>query len=94
MTTIHIDLEDSLLQAADDKLSARGMSVSEAVQQWLEGLAHESDQTVSEERYATELQEDMERWRRYEDTELCFQQREMKEWVESLIDQAKNADGN
>lgn len=35
MTTIHVNLEDSLFRRADAALSEQGMSISEAVQQWL-----------------------------------------------------------
>jgi hypothetical protein len=93
MTTIHIDLEDTLLRAVDNKLSARGISVSDAVQQWLEGLASESAQTVSEGRYAAELQEDMARWQKYQETGVCIPQDEMKEWADSLVDGARNGSG-
>ena len=92
MTTIHIDLNDSLVQAMDDKLSARGVSVSEAVQQWLEGFATEPSDSPSEGRYETELVEDEERWQRYQDTGLSIQHNEMIEWVKTLEERAKKFD--
>ena len=93
MTTIYIELNDSQLRAVDDKLSARGISVSEAVQQWLEGFATESAHSPATGRYERELQEDRERWQRYQDTGRCIQQSEMIAWTESLIEQAKTSDG-
>jgi addiction module RelB/DinJ family antitoxin len=39
MATIHVNLDDSLFQRADAVLSERGLSVTEAVQQWLALIA-------------------------------------------------------
>ncbi|CAK0781568.1 Addiction module antitoxin, RelB/DinJ family [Gammaproteobacteria bacterium] len=35
MTTIHVNLDDSLFQRADSVLAQQGLSITEAVQQWL-----------------------------------------------------------
>lgn len=39
MTTIHINLDDSLFQQADAVLSEQGLSITEAVHQWLTLIA-------------------------------------------------------
>nr|VFK24158.1 MAG: addiction module antitoxin, RelB/DinJ family [Candidatus Kentron sp. MB]VFK30530.1 MAG: addiction module antitoxin, RelB/DinJ family [Candidatus Kentron sp. MB]VFK75288.1 MAG: addiction module antitoxin, RelB/DinJ family [Candidatus Kentron sp. MB] len=39
MTTIHLELDDGLLQRANAVLSERGLSLSGAIQQWLALIA-------------------------------------------------------
>lgn len=39
MTTIHIDLEDTLLRRADVVLSEQGLSIPQAIRQWLSLIA-------------------------------------------------------
>nr|VFJ47799.1 MAG: Antitoxin component of the RelBE or YafQ-DinJ toxin-antitoxin module [Candidatus Kentron sp. DK] len=41
MTTIHIDLEDTLVRRADAVLSERGLSIPQAIGQWLSLIAEQ-----------------------------------------------------